>query len=130
MSSDGRVKALDFEEKYVHNIYDSLATHRALADRINATVLPRVNLQTKTNNNHRNGRSKNGKCWGKIVEFLKEFSNTSIVGDIGEFPLEEIINCITFVTIFNQSIHNIGIRVVWKTHGWTLLLIGYLYSYF
>lgn len=94
MSKSGRVKVLEFEQKYVHSIYDHLAIqqHATFKNNINSAVTTTTavkdNLQTNNEeeNNHKTNDtlpSKNGKCWAKIVQFLKEFSSTSIVGDIG-----------------------------------------------
>lgn len=86
MSKGGGVKVLEFEQKYVHNIYDHLAlqqhaTFKNFDSVVTTTTAVKDNLQTI--NNDKTIPSKNGKCWAKIVQFLKGFSSTSIVGDIG-----------------------------------------------
>ena len=100
----GGVKVLEFEQKYVHSIYDHLAIqqHATSIKNINsfvttATMTVKGNYQTSdgfeniSKNMNDTLPSKNGKCWTKIVQFLKEFSSTSIVGDIGKhFNLKHI----------------------------------------
>ena len=89
----GGVKVLEFEQKYVHSIYDHLVIQKHATSIKNidsvvttATMTLKGNYQTRDDFENTNDTllSKNGKCWTKIVQFLKEFSSTSIVGDIGK----------------------------------------------
>ena len=105
MSSRGiKIKVHDFEQKYVHDVYDRLCQQQqqqqhqqqqqqtVSVKKSSLSLCPvwsaSINHQLLTFNNSENtnnNKCRNGKCWTKIVEFLEGFSKTSIIGDVGKF---------------------------------------------
>jgi len=68
---DHSPKVLDFEQKYVHDVYNRLAISTTYQNQLTAT--------------NDSPPTRPGKCSRKITEFIKSFPDSALIGDIGKY---------------------------------------------